>query len=85
MTNGRRITMKDVASALRVSVSTVSLALRGDARISASVQRSVKEEAKRLGYRLSLNGAILSQAHPRIIEVVANFEQELHSAYVKEM
>ena len=85
MTNGRRITMKDVASALGVSGSTVSLALRGDARISASVQRSVKEEAKRLGYRLSLNGAILSQAHPKIIGVVANFEQELHSAYVKEM
>ncbi|MBS6381809.1 MAG: LacI family DNA-binding transcriptional regulator, partial [Streptococcus sp.] len=82
---GKTILMKDIANALGVSVSTVSLALRDDPRISISVQRRVQAEAKKLGYRISLSGALLSQSKPKIIGVVANFEQELHSAYVKEM
>lgn len=85
MADHRRVTMKDIANALGVSVSTVSLALRDDPRISISVQQRVQAEAKKLGYCISLSGALLSQSKPKIIGVVANFEQELHSAYVKEM
>ena len=85
MVDHRRVTMKDIANALGVSVSTVSLALRDDPRISTLVQQRVQAEAKKLGYRISLSGALLSQSKPKIIGVVANFEQELHSAYVKEM
>ncbi|WP_071129055.1 LacI family DNA-binding transcriptional regulator [Varibaculum massiliense] len=85
MVDHRRVTMKDIANSLGVSVSTVSLALRDDPRISISVKRRVQAEAKKLGYRISLSGALLSQSKPKIIGVVANFEQELHSAYVKEM
>ena len=41
---------RDIAKALGVNQSTVSLALRGDASISKRVQNRVREAAKRLGY-----------------------------------
>ncbi|NMW64047.1 LacI family DNA-binding transcriptional regulator [Mobiluncus mulieris] len=85
MVEKRRITMKDVAESVGFSISTVSLALRGDSRISDSVREKVRQEAKRLGYRVNLSGALLSQSRPKIIGVVANFDQELHSANIKAM
>lgn len=85
MTKRRRVTMKDVAESLGISISTVSLALRSDSRISEPVQQKVRETAERLGYRLNLSGAILSQSRPKIIGVVADFEQELHAKYVREI
>lgn len=77
--------MKDVARAAGVSVSSVSLALRNDSRISPSVQERVRREANRLGYRFNLSGALLSQSRPKLLGVVAHFDQELHTAYVREI
>lgn len=45
-------TMKDVARAAKCHASTVSLALRGDARIPAETQERVKSAAARLGYSI---------------------------------
>lgn len=45
-------TMKDVARAAKCHPSTVSLALRGDARIPLETQERVRSAAARLGYRI---------------------------------
>lgn len=47
----RRISHKDIAEKIGVDKSTVSLALSGHPRISASTVRRVKEAARQLGYR----------------------------------
>jgi len=44
-------TLKDVAKVVGVSSMTVSLALRGDARISAARRRVIQDTAQRMGYR----------------------------------
>lgn len=43
-------TLKDIAEALQISVSTVSRALKEHPRISLNTQRKVKQTANRLGY-----------------------------------
>jgi LacI family transcriptional regulator len=50
MNNQSQVTMKDVAKALGISCSTVSLALHNDPRIRAERRTSVQETALRLGY-----------------------------------
>jgi DNA-binding LacI/PurR family transcriptional regulator len=44
------VTQQDIAAACGVSLGTVSLALRGDPRISAATARRVREVAETLGY-----------------------------------
>jgi LacI family transcriptional regulator len=44
-------TQKDIAAALGLTQATVSMALRGDRRISEEVRQKVCEEAERSGYR----------------------------------
>ena len=46
----KRITQKDIARHLEVSIGTVSLALRNDARISERVRGEVKAAAREMGY-----------------------------------
>ncbi len=46
-----RVSLQDVAESLGVDVSTVSLALREDPRISQKTRDKVKTEALRMGYR----------------------------------
>ncbi len=46
-----RVSLRDVAREIGVSHVTVSLALRGDVRISAQRRQEVKAVAERLGYR----------------------------------
>jgi DNA-binding LacI/PurR family transcriptional regulator len=46
----RRITMKDIARELQVSVMTVSYALKGSKQVSPQTRNNVLEAAKRLGY-----------------------------------
>lgn len=48
---GLRVSLRDIASHLGVSHVTVSLALRGDTRISVARRREVEAAAQRLGYR----------------------------------
>lgn len=55
--------IKDVAAAAGVSVASVSLALRGQGRISPATRARIEETARRLGYRPS--AAAQSLAGPR--------------------
>ena len=50
---------RDIARELGINQATVSLALRGDGSIPASTRRRVQESARRLGYRLNPEVAML--------------------------
>ena len=82
MTQRRRITLKDIAEETGLSISSVSLALRDDSRISEPVRTRIKEVAHRLGYQVDLSGAMLRSSKPKIIGIVAQLDQELHNKYV---
>ncbi|MFR9565878.1 MAG: LacI family DNA-binding transcriptional regulator, partial [Rikenellaceae bacterium] len=47
----KRVTIKDIASHLAISVSTVSRALSGDKNIRRETRESVEAVAKKLGYK----------------------------------
>src|SRR4051812_39344206 len=49
--DGRRVTVRDIAQKMGVSHVTVSYALRGLPRVSASMREKICQEAERLGYR----------------------------------
>ncbi|HEY8993545.1 MAG TPA: LacI family DNA-binding transcriptional regulator [Lacunisphaera sp.] len=48
---GPRVSLRDIASEIGVSHVTVSLALRGDSRISVTRRQEIAAAAERLGYR----------------------------------
>ena len=80
-------TQKDVASVAGVDQSTVSLALRGDPRISPATRRRVLEAAKKLGYKPFLNAdakRMIARSHGRpartnIIAFVRSSRAALHA------
>lgn len=49
--SGQRVSLRDIAAEIGVTHVTVSLALRGDPRISAARRQEVATVAERLGYR----------------------------------
>src|SRR3954447_2900273 len=51
MTQGRTVTLKDIANAAGVSLMTVSRALRKHASVSQETQTKIEAVAKELGYR----------------------------------
>lgn len=83
MAQRKRVTLKDIAQETELSISSVSLALRNDSRISEPVRERVKEVAHRLGYQVDLSGAMLRSSKPKIIGIVAQLDQELHNKYVE--
>ena len=66
----RRISLKDMAQELGVSIATVSRALRGSPEIGLEMQRKVKELAARLNYRPNPFARSLRREAPRVIGVV---------------
>lgn len=80
-----RVTLRDIAHSLGVSVSTVSLALRGSERISPPVREKIARQAEALGYRTDLAGSLLRTTKPNIIGLACDVEKELHIAYSREI
>ena len=71
MANGkRRISLKDLAQELGVSIATVSRALRSSPEIGQEMQERVKELACRLNYRPNPFAQSLRKEAPRVIGVV---------------
>jgi len=70
MANQKRISLKDLAHELGVSIATVSRALRNSPEIGQEMQMKVKELAKRLNYRPNPFAQSLRKEGPRIIGVV---------------
>ena len=71
MANGKhRISLKDLAQELGVSIATVSRALRSSPEIGQEMQQRVKELARRLNYRPNPFAQSLRKEAPRVIGVV---------------
>ncbi|MGN0164232.1 MAG: LacI family DNA-binding transcriptional regulator [Candidatus Ornithomonoglobus sp.] len=70
MINIRKTTLKDVAMAAEVSVSTASRVLSGSTAISAETRERVRSEAKRLNYTLNSAARSLRCDRTRLIGVV---------------
>ena len=68
--NKRRISLKDLARELGVSIATVSRALRNSPEIGTEMQQRVKELARQLNYRPNPFAQSLRKEAPRIIGVV---------------
>ncbi|MCM1290895.1 MAG: LacI family transcriptional regulator [Prevotella sp.] len=68
----RRITIKDLAKDLSLSLSTVSRGLAGDKSISESTRNRISEAATRLGYRRNLHAAHLRSGRSGLIGVIVN-------------
>ena len=66
----RRISLKDLAQELGVSIATVSRALRSSPEIGQEMQEKVKALAKRLNYRPNPFAQSLRKEAPRVIGVV---------------
>lgn len=66
------VTHKEIAAALGVHTSTVSLALRSDPRLPAATRQRVLEMAKKLGYRPNpLVTALMEQRRKQVAKHVA--------------
>ncbi|MCG3150675.1 MAG: Catabolite control protein A [Verrucomicrobiae bacterium] len=66
----RRYTIKDIAEQSAVSLSTVSLVLNGNTRISAATRDRVHATMKRLGYQPNRMARALAWKHTRTLAVV---------------
>jgi LacI family transcriptional regulator len=71
MANGKhRVSLKDLAKELGVSIATVSRALRSSPEIGQEMQQRVKDLARRLNYRPNPFAQSLRKEAPRVIGVV---------------
>ena len=66
----KAITIKDIAIALNLSISTVSKALKGSHEISAKTQKTVKEYARKIHYRPNPIAQSLRQGTSKTIAVI---------------
>ena len=66
----RKITLQDIANSLRVSRTTVSLALRDHPRISEQTKSKIFTLAKRMGYEPDRVARSLATGHSSLIGVM---------------
>lgn len=76
--------MKTIANALGLGVTTVSRALRDDAKISLKTRMSVQEAARNLAYRPSRAGLRLRTGKTNVISLVLDTQEQVGS-FVSEM
>ncbi|MEW6871349.1 LacI family DNA-binding transcriptional regulator [Trueperella pyogenes] len=77
-----KVTMRHVAEKAGVSISTVSLALRNDERISLETRQAIHDIAREMRYQRDITGTLLRTDKPRILGIVGQLSQELHAEYV---
>ncbi len=65
----KRVTLRDIADELGITVATVSLALRGNSRISAETRLRVEQAAVRLGYIYNRAAANLRRTSSNLVAV----------------
>lgn len=73
-------TLRDVAAAAGVAVSTVSYALNGKGRVDAATRARVQEIADRLGYRANRSAQNLRSGRTATLGLMLPAPQELSSA-----
>lgn len=75
----KKPTLKTIATALGLGVTTVSRALRDDDKISAATRKSVQDMARKLGYHPSMAGLRLRTGKTNVISLVLDTEEEIGS------
>ena len=53
MTNGKEVTIYDIAFALNISIATVSRALKGDPAVNIKIKKKIFGLADEMGYRIN--------------------------------
>lgn len=82
----KRVTLKDIARAMGVSVNTVSHALKDREDISAPVRQQIKQAAKEMGYVGNLSASFLRSGVSHMIGIIVGDISNPHFAImVKEM
>ena len=81
---GTQPTLKTIASTLGLGVTTVSRALKNDAKISLKTRISVQETARQLSYRPNRAGLRLRTGKTNIISLVLDTQEQVGS-FVSEM
>jgi len=77
-----KVTLKDIANATDLSLSTVSLALRGEGRISERNRKKILSKASQLGYQSSIKLRKKSNKHPTSIALIMQLEKsEFYPAF----
>tara|TARA_B100000767_G_scaffold163674_1_gene153514 strand:- start:122 stop:1138 length:1017 start_codon:yes stop_codon:yes gene_type:complete len=78
-----KITIKDIAKALKVSTGTVSKAMQDYPDISDETKKKVKEYAKKIGYEPNIHAAFLRTKKTRLIGIVVpNLNTNFYSKLV---
>ncbi|MGL6209005.1 MAG: LacI family transcriptional regulator [Paracoccaceae bacterium] len=80
----KKPTLKSIATALGLGVTTVARALRDDQKIGATTRKSVQEMATKLSYHPSRAGLRLRTGKTNIVSLVLDTEEEMGS-FVSQM
>jgi DNA-binding LacI/PurR family transcriptional regulator len=82
-TTAGRVTIVDVARAAATSVSSTSVALRGEPGVSEETRRRILQTADRLGYRPDQRARMLREQRPRLLGVTFTVSQTFHADVVE--
>ncbi|MBL0885227.1 LacI family DNA-binding transcriptional regulator [Myceligenerans indicum] len=82
MARSARVTIVDVARAAGTSVSSASVALRGESGVSEETRRRIVRIAEDLGYRPNERARKLREQHPRLLGVTFTVAQAFHADVV---
>jgi LacI family transcriptional regulator len=82
--HSKKPTLKTIAIALGLGVTTVSRALRDDAKIAAATRKSVQEMALKLSYHPSRAGLRLRTGKTNVLSLVLDTDEQLGS-FVSQM
>ena len=83
MTKAGRVTIVDVARAAGTSVSSASVALRGEPGVSEELRRRILRTADRLGYRPDQRARMLREQSSRLLGVTFAVPQAFHADVVE--
>jgi DNA-binding LacI/PurR family transcriptional regulator len=84
-TGGRRPRLEDVAAAIGMSPSSVSLALSERPGPSEETRRLVREAADRLGYRPDRTASLLARRRTRLLGVLLDIRNPFHAELVEDL
>jgi DNA-binding LacI/PurR family transcriptional regulator len=80
-----RVTIVDVARAAGTSVSSTSVALRGEPGVSEETRRRILRTADRLGYRPDRRARMLREQSSRLLGVTFTVSQTFHAEVVESL
>jgi len=84
-TRARRLRLEDVAAAIGMSPSSVSLALSDRPGPSEQTRRRVREAADRLGYRPDRTARLLARRRTRLLGVMLDIRSPFHAELVEDL